>query len=146
MRRVTLWLLTILAVVSFAGPVAGSQVSRTVERQYTGPHGVIIGDSFQAEAYQDLVQGLAEFRARTAESSVTLKIKDDLGRPVRGHIHVDRDGDGKVDVARDFCETTPRPLSITPRSKLRVWVMSGTCPDGTLAFATRGTVTAIFRR
>lgn len=128
-------------VLSLWTPAGASSSTRKVTRQYTRPNAVVVAG---LGVWFDL-NDEPSFSARSGEGRVSFAIEDDFGTPVRGHIHLDRDGDGELDAARDFCGATSKPLSITPRSQLEVWVVTGACPDGSPAFATSGTVTAIFR-
>lgn len=142
MRRMLILLIGgLLALPVWSPATAGSSV-RTSTKSYSQPTGVSVADT--AHAYLQLGAVIPTFSARSGERSVSFEIKDDFGQPVRGHIHVDKDGDGELDAARDFCGSTPKPITITPQSQLEVWVMTGTCPNGTPAFATTGTITATF--
>lgn len=143
-KLLTIALAGVLALSLAPVAAADPSTARVVSREYSQPNGIVIAGVVYA--FFDLTADVPAFSARSGERKVSISIADDLGQPARGHIHLDRDGDGELDGARDFCGSTSKPLTITARSTLRVSVVGGTCADGTPAFATSGTVTATFHK
>ncbi|MGH2750864.1 MAG: hypothetical protein ACRDK3_08345 [Actinomycetota bacterium] len=144
MKRLLTIILAGFLAIPLWGPAAASSSSRRATQSYSRSNGFVIAGVVYAS--YDLATPVPNFSARRGETKVSFRIEDDFGAPVRGHIHIDRDGDGDVDGARDFCGSTTKPLPITFRSEIDVWLYSGTCPDSTPAFATSGKVTATFSK
>ncbi len=78
-------------------------------------------------------------RSREGEASVSIRLEDEAGTPVRGSIQQD----GMPE--RYFCGATEEPLEIVPVREFRVIAASGTC-DGSPTLATVGTATITFHR
>ena len=71
-----------------------------------------------------------------SDTSASLQASDATGLPV--YVMVTQD----MTIVGRFCGATDSPLSIEPGTPLRIFVMAGTCDDGTPSLPTAGTVTA----
>lgn len=98
------------------------------------------------EAHWSMGTKYQVFRPREGERFVSLTIADKTGLPARGHIHMDADGDGKLDHITDFCGGTLDPIPVGRAKKIEVGVIFGTCPDDSPAVVTQGVVTATFTK
>ncbi|MGH2729200.1 MAG: hypothetical protein ACRDJI_01165 [Actinomycetota bacterium] len=147
MRRFTV-LAALLVVVLAVGPAPASEGSRGVTVEYEAPDALQFADPRSGEGYFVLFGDppFPTFYAQRGETHVGIEIEDELGKVTAGHIHVDSNRDGQVDAHMSVCGKTEKPLSITPGAKLEIWILSGTCRDGTASIATQGLVTATFHR
>lgn len=78
------------------------------------------------------------FKVRSGERKVSFSISDASGRPVLGHVHVNRED------KRDFCGSTNKPIRVSPGDEIYVGAMLGVCGNGETSGATTGTITATF--
>jgi hypothetical protein len=148
MRRLTILAVVLVVVTTAIGPVAGSESSRSDTLEYAKPNGLQVFTPGNEESYW-VVYGdppFPTFSAQRGETLVSIKIEDDLGKVTAGHVHVDSNRDGQVDDHMSVCGKTDKPLSIPPRARIEIWILNGTCRDGTLSFATEGLVTATFHK
>ncbi len=144
MRRALVVLVTGLTIAGLTVPASLASADREVTRDYSMSSGMVTDG---AEAHWYLGTEYQVFRAQPGEKHVSLTITDSTGQPARGHIHMDMNGDGKLDHVEDFCTTTADPIAIRPGRKIEVGVVMGTCPDGTTpSIATQGTITATFSK
>ncbi len=141
MRRLSAAILTLVALV--LGSTASAAPTTVIGTDYEGTqgfrfeHNLTIASNF---AYEP-PSAIAPAGART----VALKIVDDSGLPVDGHLHVDNNGDGKEEISRDFCNETDDPIAIKPRAVIEVWLFTGTCDAGP-SMPTAGTIEMTFGR
>lgn len=127
---------------SLIGPAFGAQSERKVTRQYTMANGMVIYDS--AHVTWSLGTAWEVFRPRSGERFVSFSVSDDSDQSVYLHVHVDANGDGKKEHL-DFCNETPKPITLGATRKIDVAVFLGTCPGGiTPSVVTEGTITATF--
>ena len=131
-----------------AAPAAGAAKSRKVTEEYSMASGAFIshGGSPGGEAHWTLGSEYAQFRAAARERAVSLSVEDASGGAVRAHVHIDQDGDGKLDKQLDFCGSTTDPIAVKPGAVIEVGTIVGTCDDTTPSIVTEGTITATFSR
>lgn len=131
-----------LVVLGLAAPGSAGAVppDRVDEGPYEHP------DGFTTENVTVINDdAVVEFEARPGERLVSMTIDDEVGDAVVGHLHIDRDGDGELEVSEDFCGSTLRPYRVTAGSRISVSVLGGVC-NGAPAPATRGVVIATFSK
>lgn len=147
MRRIVGLVLAGLLAASLATPAAAGRSGRTVTKDYTMADGAIVSHGGGgAEAHWYLGANREIFRIRPAERFVSFSISDNAGQPVRGHIHIDTDGDGRLEELDDFCEETPKPIAVGVAREVEVAVIFGPCHGGDLSIVTQGTITATFSK
>ena len=144
MRKLVTVLIACFLLTALLAPASGAPAGRQVSREYTMSHGVIAFNT--AQAHWTLGAAYEVFRPNPGERFVALSITDDSGMPARGHVHMDADGDGKLDKIEDFCAETPQPIAVGEAKKIEVGVIFGSCPDDSPAIVTQGTVTATFTK
>ena len=132
-----------VALLVAAAPALGAGGAREVTEDYRMSNGAFVD---HGEAHWTLGSAYAPFRAERGERWVTLAINDATGQPVRGHVHVDRDRDGKLDHQVDFCGKTAKPIAVQPGALVEVGVIMGLCDESTTSIVTEGTITATFSR
>ena len=142
MRRLMATVLMV-GLVTVGGSASAGR-SFVEEKDYSGSQGFSMQD--QVNAYWtnllgEIPQSVAPAGART----VSVKITDQTGQPIAGHIHVDHHGDGKKVKSFDICAETPAPLPLGRHSMVEVLVVSGTCGTD-LSLPTSGTVTFTYGR
>ncbi len=143
MPKITAVLVALLLTTSLAAAAAGADSNRKVTRQYTMAHGMVVHDS--SSTTWSVGAAWTEFRPQSGERFISLAISDAADRNVYGHVHLDADGNGKVEHL-DFCDETRKPIQLGTAKKVEVAVFLGTCPDGTSSVVTQGTITATFSR
>ena len=131
-----------LFVAAFATQ-AGAAQSRVVTEEYTMANGAFVG---HGEAHWTLGAAYTRFVAASGERNVTLEIADASGQPVRGHVHIDLDADGKLDRQVDFCGATSKPISVRSGAVVEVGTLVGLCEDNSPSIVTEGTITATFSK
>jgi hypothetical protein len=145
MRKIVVVLVVGLVALSGFAPANGA-ANRTVNKPYTMANGVVVYGSIYAG--WTLGTPYKVFRPEAGDRFVSFTIADEAGQPSRGHIHMDANGDGKLEHL-DFCTETPKPLRVGHAKKIEVAVLLGTCADEadpTPSVVTQGTITATFSR
>ena len=130
----------LLAAVLATDAVAARQ-SREVTESYTMATGAFVG---HGEAHWTLGAEYQRFEAKNGERAVSFVIEDSSGAPVRGHVHIDNNGDGELDDQFDFCGSTAKPIAIEPGATVEVGTIMGLCDDTSPSLVTEGTITATF--
>jgi hypothetical protein len=143
MRRLILFALGSTIALTLIPSASGVERAREVSRPYDLASGVRLPDSEVHWSLPAVTTG-ARFRAQPGETSVTIEIEDRLGGVAIAHVHIDRNGDGRLDVDKDACGTKPARFSITAQSRIEVYPVAGVCPDGTPALVTQGRIHATF--
>jgi hypothetical protein len=128
----TITAIAAVALLALAAPASGAGSERQVTEEYQLGSGAFVG---HGEVHWTIGSRYVKFRALDDERLVTLAAEDSTGQPVRAHVHIDRDGDGKLDKQVDFCGSTARPLAVQSGSIIEV---------GTIV--TEGTITATFTK
>ena len=130
------------------GAAALASPTRTETSEYTMANGAIVshGEVSPGEAHWTLGSDYARFRAAPGERAVALEIVDSSGYTVRGHVHIDVDGDGEFDRQADFCGSTTKPIAVRTGSVVEVGTVFGTCEDGSPSIVTEGKITATFTK
>ena len=135
------------ALLLATATVAAASPTRTDTAEYTIANGAAVGHGeVEPQAHWTLGADYARFRAVRGERSVTLEITDESGFPASGHVHIDLDGDGKLDRQVDFCGKTSKPIAVRGGSVVEVGTIFGTCEDGSPSIVTEGTITATFSK
>jgi hypothetical protein len=136
-----------VGLISLSGLASASgAASRTVDKPYTMANGFVVYGSIYAG--WTLGTPYKVFRPKAGDRFVSFSIVDEAGQASRGHIHMDANGDGKLEHL-DFCTKTPKPLRVGQAQKIEVAVLLGTCADETdptPSVVTQGTITATFSR
>lgn len=135
--------LSTVALLAAAAPASGAGKAREVTEEYTMSSGAFVG---HGEAHWTLGADYVRFVAERGERWVTLEVDDSTDQPVRGHVHIDVDGDGKLDRQLDFCGTTATPIAVKPGTVIEVGTIVGLCDDMSPSIVTEGTITARFTR
>lgn len=149
-----------LLMGAFAAPVEAAKkkkkkkpkrIERVVEFDYTCPCGVKVlgnGPAFQlGSATGENIGGGAVTFDPTKEKFLKIESEDDSGMPIAIRIAMDTDpNDTSVNnTVADVCGATEEPVEMPDvEAEFRVFVTSGTCADGTPAFATAGAITFTF--
>jgi len=116
--------------------------NREAERAYSMSNGMVTGNS---SAYWTIGSDFKRFKAQRGERSVVFSATDAVGTDVRIHLHTDKDGDGDMEDAGDFCSET-KPIPVRPGQRIEVAVLLGECPGGNPSVVTEGTITATFSK
>jgi hypothetical protein len=132
-----------VALLASAAPAAGAGKAREVTHDYRMSNGAFVD---HGEAHWTLGAAYAPFRAVGGERFVSLAIEDAAGQPVRGHVHIDQDNDGKLDDQLDFCGSTAKPIALERGARIEVGTIVGLCDDSSPSIVTEGTITATFTR
>lgn len=143
MRKVVLGSIALFLVAALGGAGHASVTSRTEKAPYDMGAGVRL-DGFHM-LWSLPLQTWATFHARPGDRRARIEVQDTLGALSLIHVHVDRDGDGVVEVDRDFCASSI-DLKVTGKTLIDVFPVSGICHDGTLSLASRGEIVATFSR
>lgn len=130
------------SMVASAPASSASPTGRDVTKEYSMSNGMVASGS---QAYWNVGTAYKVFKARRGERHVILNIADQASPSVRGHYHLDVDGDGKLDEGKDFCNES-QPIRIDPGQRIEVAVLMGECPGGDPSVVTEGTITATFTR
>lgn len=134
--------IVITCLLMIAAPAHAAPSDREVTKPYSMPNGMVVGT---LQVYSTLTTEYLVFKARAGERSVTFSIADATGADVRGHVHLDFDGDGQMDDGEDFCSESD-PIQVRPGQRVMVGVMLGHCRGGEPSLVTQGTVTATFSK
>jgi hypothetical protein len=148
-RLIVLAVVLVLFVVAIGGPASAADGSRSTTQEYEAPNGLQLGGTGDDDGWYWVVYGnppFPTFRSQRGETAVSIEIEDEVGEVTAGHVHVDADRDGEVDWHASVCGKSDRPISIAPRAIVEVWILSGSCRDGTQSIATSGLVTATFHK
>lgn len=148
MRRITSFLLAALIAGSLAAPSFAADDRRTVTKPYDAPSGLLLPTLGDTSVFWTLPAATtgAAFRARAGETSTTIEIQDQTGAVTLGHVHIDRDSDGRAEVHKNLCGSTAKPLAVTPGATVEVWPFLGTCQGGTPSVASRGVIEVSFQK
>lgn len=127
------------------------KVERVVEFDYTCPCGVKVlgaGPAFQLGSSTDenIGGGVVAFNPST-EKFLKVESKDSFGMPIAIRIAMDTDPDDTSvnNTVADVCGSTEEPIELPDvEAEFRVFVTSGTCVDGTPAFASQGVINFTF--
>lgn len=136
-----------VALLALAVPASGAGKGRETTGTYSMASGAVVshGEVSDTEVHWTAGSHYLRFRAERGERFVSLAAEDSSGQPVAGHVHVDRDNDGKVDQVFDFCMKTATPIAVTAGSVVEVGAIFGSCDDS-WSVVTEGTITATFTR
>jgi hypothetical protein len=138
---------TAVALLALAAPASGAAGGREVTENYSMGSGAVVshGTVSDTEVHWTAGSQYLQFRAERGERFVSVVAEDTSGQPVAGHVHIDRDNDGKVDHEIDFCEKTAKPIAVTAGSVVEVGAIFGSCDDS-WSIVTEGSITATFTR
>ena len=138
----------ITGLLVLGGYTATASPTRTDTAEYTIASGAAVGhgELGNSEVHWTLGADYAVFEAARGERAVSLEIVDSSGMTARGHVHIDLDGDGKLDRQVDFCGSTTKPISVRGGSVIEVGTIFGVCEDGSPSIVTEGEITATFTK
>lgn len=133
----------LVAMAALSAPGHAASGGRVEERAYE------VGGSFRVEG-SSVVSTLpiatwGQFESKAGERKVIFEAKDQLGTLSMLRVLVDRWGDGKFEMERDFCDSSA-DLKIKPHTVIYVVPMTGTCRNGDVSIASNGTIVATFLR
>ena len=136
-----------VALLALAVPASGAGEGREASGTYSMGSGAVVshGEVSDTEVHWTAGSHYVRFRAERGERFVSLAAEDSSGQPVAGHVHIDRDNDGKIDQVFDFCVKTAKPIAVTAGSVVEVGAIFGSCDDS-WSIVTEGTITATFAR
>ena len=136
-----------VALLALAAPASGASKARDVTEGYSMASGAVIshGEVSGGEVHWSAGSHYAVFRAERGERFVTLAVEDQTGGPVMAHVHIDRNGDGKLDEQVDFCSES-EPIAVSKASVVEVGAIIGMCDGSSPSIVTEGTITATFSR
>ena len=143
MKKTTVFLTAALLAAVLAPSASAGRQSREVTESYTMAAGAFVG---HGEAHWTLGADYQRFESKSGERAVAFVIEDASGAPVRGHVHIDNNGDGELDDQLDFCGSTAKPIAIDPGAIVEVGTIMGLCDETSPSIVTEGTITATFSR
>ena len=151
-RAVTVLVMFGLVFGAFAAPAAQAKkkkkpkkIERVVEIEYSCPCGVNPVVGFKLDTITGENIGGATVPLTADDLYLTGKADDAAGQNVYVAFSQDVDGDGFNDDVGSFCGETTEPLEVSQaEAEYRMFIYSGTCDDGSPAFATQGTITLTF--
>lgn len=143
MRKVASALLSLVLTGAVLAPAMSSERHRTVNKPYSTTSGYVTDVS---EAHITAEGNWATFEPLPGERSVSLSVADATGRTVLVQVFFLQEDAGWAERDARFCGSTDRPLRVKPNETVYVGAFMGECDDGTISFATTGSVTATFSR
>lgn len=140
MRRLGAAILVVLGLV--IGSAASAAPAKTVTVEYEEGHGVRVEHNLTMVLLADDIS-VPKTTVPANARTVSVRIVDESGLATDGHLHVDKNGDGKEERSVDFCSETADPIPVKPGAVLEVWLFSGSC-NGAPSMATSGTIEFTF--
>jgi hypothetical protein len=127
MRRLIATILMVTGLV--LGSTASAAPSKVVTVDYEGMHGFRFEHNFTFLA-SNIMAPIPEAVAPAKARAVSVTIVDENGTVIDGHIHVDKDGDGKEERYADICGETTDPIPVKPGAVVSVMLFTGSCNAG----------------